>query len=161
MEARPDVRCWTTPPLAAELDVTGPVVVELYVSSTAPDTDFVARLCLVNKAGQSYNITEGILRTALRHGVHEPPTLMNPGEVVCLRIQLEATSLICQPGERLRLQITSSGFPLWAANPNTGEEPALAVRTQVATQTIYQGPGMASRLLLPVLPAAGQGAPNS
>ncbi len=152
IEARPDVLTYTSASLTADLDVTGPVRLTLFLSSSAPDTDIVARLCEVFADGRSLNLTEGVLRTRFRHGLWQPPRLMTPGEVVELSIDLDVTSNLFRAGHCLRLDVTSSCFPLLDRNLNTGGDPAWDTHPQVARQTVYHDARRASRLHLPVQP---------
>ncbi len=151
VEARDDVRVYTSEPLERDLEVTGPVTVTLLASSSAPDTDFVARLCDVHPDGRSVNITEGVLRARFREGVWGAPKLMEPGRVYELTLDLAATSNVFKAGHRLRLDVTSSCFPLWDRNPNTGGDPATETTWQVAHQRVFHDRLRASRVRLPVV----------
>ena len=155
IEARDDVLVFTSDELSADLEATGPVTVTLYASSSSPDTDFVARLCDVHPDGRSINITEGVIRARFRGGVWSPPQPLEPGQVCEFVIDLQATSNVFRRGHRLRLDVTSSCFPLWDRNLNTGEDPGTATRMEVACQTIHHGRTRPSRLTLPVIPARG------
>lgn len=152
IEARPDVLVYTSDVLRENLEVTGPVVVTLFAASSAPDTDFVARLTDVHPDGRSINITEGILRARFRGGVWDAPQRMQPGEVYAFAIDLQATSNVFLAGHRIRLHITSSSFPLWDRNLNTGLNPATDTTRQVALQTVCHGQPHPSRIRLPVIP---------
>ena len=152
VERRDDVLVYTSAPLECDLELTGPVEVTLFVSSSAPDTDFVARLCDVYPEGRSINITEGILRGRFRDKRWGRPTLMEPGEVYEMRIELQPTSNVFKRGHRLRLDVTSSSFPLWSPNPNTGNDPATDEDHVVAEQTVFHGGARASCVVLPVIP---------
>ena len=152
VEARADVRSYTTPPLARDLEVTGPVVVKLHASTTARDTDFVARLCDVYPDGRSIGIAEGILRARFRNDVWGQPTLLEPGRVYEFTIDLQVTSNVFRAGHCLRLDVTSSSFPLWAPNQNTGNDPATDTAFVVAEQTLYHDAARPSHVLLPVAP---------
>ena len=120
IEARDDVLVYTTAPLVDDVEVTGPVVVELFAASSAPDTDFVARLVDVFPNGRAINITEGVIRARFRESIYQPPKLLEPGVVYKYRIELQPTSNVFRRGHRIRVDITSSCFPLWDRNPNTG-----------------------------------------
>jgi putative CocE/NonD family hydrolase len=156
IEEREDVLVFTSEVLAEDTEVTGPVLVYLYASSSAPDTDFVARLTDVYPDGRSMNITEGILRARFREDVWGEPRLLVPGRVYRFIIDPQATSNVFKRGHRLRLQVTSSGFPLWDRNLNTGNDPATDTRPQVAEQAIYHDREHPSHVLLPVIPASGR-----
>jgi putative CocE/NonD family hydrolase len=151
-EARPDVLVYSTPVLERDVEVTGPVTVELWACSSAPDTDFVARLVDVYPDGRSYNLTDGILRARYRRG--PDPRLLQPGVPEHFEIDLWATSNVFRAGHRLRLQITSSNFPRWDRNPNTGGAFGTdsVADLQVAEQTILHDAEHASHVLLPVVP---------
>jgi putative CocE/NonD family hydrolase len=152
IEAREDVLLYTSDPVDEDTEVTGPVTVTLYGASSAPDTDFVARLTDVHPDGRSVNVTEGVLRARFREGVWGEPELMVPGEVCAFRIDLQATSHVFRRGHRLRLQVTSSSFPLWDCNRNTGADPATDTGGQVARQTVYHDSSRPSSVRLPVVP---------
>lgn len=151
VEARADVRVYTSAPLAEDMEVTGPVRLRLYASSTALDTDFVARLTDVHPDGRSVNVTEGVLRARFRQGLYHPPQLLVPGQVYAFGVDLQVTSQVFGRGHCLRLQVTSSNFPLWDRNRNTGADPATDTGGQTARQTLWCGPQHPSHLLLPVM----------
>jgi uncharacterized protein len=121
VEAREDVLVYSTPPLAQDMEVTGPVSVELFAKSSAADTDFTAKLVDVWPDGFAQNLTEGILRARYRES-QETPTLINPGQVYKLAIDLWATSNVFKKGHVLRLEISSSNFPRFDRNLNTGQQ---------------------------------------
>jgi putative CocE/NonD family hydrolase len=150
-EARADVLCYTTEPLTNDLPVAGRVSVVLWAASSAPDTDFVARLCDVHPDGRSLNLTDGVIRArhrCMRTG--EPPTPIEPGRPYEYEIDLWSTCHVFKAGHRVRLQVTSSNFPRWDRNLNTGEPPATATRMQVARQTVFHDRDRPSRLVLPI-----------
>lgn len=152
VEARPDVLLYTSDPLPQDLAVAGRVTVELWAASTAPDTDFVARLCDVGPDGRSLNLTDGIIRArhrCMRTG--EAPSPIEPGKPYRYEIDLWSTCHVFQAGHRVRVQVTSSNFPRWDRNLNTGEPPGSATRMQVARQTVFHDRDRPSRLVLPVL----------
>ncbi|HLW97990.1 MAG TPA: CocE/NonD family hydrolase [Candidatus Acidoferrales bacterium] len=154
LEARPDVLVYTTKPLVQDLDVTGPVTVELYVRSSAADTDFTAKLVDVSPAGFAQNITEGILRMRYRDS-RERPEMMEPGKIYKITVDLWATSNVFQAGHKLRLEISSSNYPRFDRNLNTGEvDIAHASRKIIATNTIVHDAAHPSAIVLSVLPAA-------
>jgi putative CocE/NonD family hydrolase len=150
VEARDDVLVYTTPVLKQDLEVTGPVRLELYASSSAVDTDFTAKLVDVSPNGFAQNLTEGILRARYRNS-QEKPEIMNPGEVYKLNIDLWATSNVFLAGHKVRLEVSSSNFPRFDRNPNTGESPEQAARVTKATNTIYHDGERPSALVLPVV----------
>jgi putative CocE/NonD family hydrolase len=151
LAGRRDILTYQTAPLAEALEVTGYPEVILHAASSAPDTDFFARLIDVAPDGSSVDVAMGMVRTRYRHGLKDPK-LAQPGEVVELRIRLRPTSNEFQAGHRLRLDITSSDFPNYDINPNTAAPPNTEGKPQVAEQTIHHGGGRASRLMLPVIP---------
>jgi putative CocE/NonD family hydrolase len=152
-EARSDVLVFTTPAFTQEMEVTGPVSAELYVSSSAVDTDFTAKLVDVWPNGFAQNLTDGILRMRYRKSA-EKPELMNPGEVYKISIDMWATSNVFLPGHKLRLEISSSDFPRFDRNLNTGEEQARATRMTKATNMVFHDKEHPSFLNLQVIPAA-------
>jgi putative CocE/NonD family hydrolase len=151
VEARDDVLTYTSDVLAEDLEVTGMVTVTLFAASSAPDTDFVARLCDVYPDGRSINITEGVIRARFRDDLWGTPRLMAPGTVYAFTIDLDATSNVFLAGHRLRLDVTSSSFPLWDRNLNTGGDPATETTWQVAHQTVHHDAARPSRVRLPVV----------
>src|SRR5437764_7376707 len=118
-EARDDVLIYSTPPFTRDFEVTGPVTLELYGKSSAVDTDFTAKLVDVWPDGFAQNLTEGILRARYRHS-QEMPSLITPGQIYKLNIDVWATSNVFKKGHVLRLEISSSNFPRFDRNLNTG-----------------------------------------
>jgi putative CocE/NonD family hydrolase len=155
VEKRGDVLVYSTEPLPSPTEVTGPVKVLLYVSSSAPDTDFTAKLVDVFPDGTARNLTDGILRVRYRDSL-ESPRLMTPGEVYRMTIDAGVTSNVFLAGHRIRLEISSSNFPRFDRNPNTGSPVGDDREMQKATQTVYHDHDRHSYLLLPVVPAAPQ-----
>ncbi len=151
IESRQDVLVYTSEPLRDELEVTGPVKVLLYASSDALDTDFVAKLVDVFPDGRAINICEGVLRARYRESLSRPK-LLEPGKVYPLEINLIGTSNVFLKGHRLRVDITSSHFPEFDRNPNTGEAFGLSNHVKTAHQVIYHSATGPSHILLPVIP---------
>ena len=151
-ENREDVLLFTSAPLAEDLEVTGPITVKLYAATSATDTDFIARLIDVYPDGTAYNLTEGIIRARFRESIWEPPRLLEPGKVYEYTIDLHATSNVFLKGHRIRVHVTSSNFPMWDRNPNTGHEQGVDAELKVAEQTIYHDREHPSHILLPVIP---------
>jgi uncharacterized protein len=151
IEAREDVLVYSTPALTQDMEVTGPVSVELYAKSSAVDTDFTAKLVDVGPDGFAQNMTEGILRARYRDS-QEQPVLINPGQVYKFTIDVWATSNVFRKGHILRLEISSSNFPRFDTNLNTGEDMRLAQRSIAATNTIYHDAQHPSALVLAVVP---------
>jgi len=152
-EARADVLIYTTPPLQKEIEVTGPVTVDLFVSSSAVDTDFTGKLIDVWPDGFAQNLADGILRVRYRNSP-ENPEFMNPGRTYRLNIDLWSTSNVFKTGHRIRLEISSSNFPRFDRNLNTEENPGLATRMVKATNTIYHDRDHSSAIILPVMPSS-------
>jgi putative CocE/NonD family hydrolase len=150
-EARSDVLVYTTPAFAKDTEVTGPVSLDLYVSSSAVDTDFTGMLVDVWPNGFAQNLTGGILRLRYRNS-QEKAELANPGEIYHLTVDLWATSNVFLAGHKLRLEVSSSNFPRFDRNLNTGEEQARATRMIKAVNVIYHGKAHPSALIVPVVP---------
>lgn len=150
IEGRPDVLVFTSKSLKEPLEITGRVRVILWASSDAPDTDFLARLCDVYPDGKSYNICEGIIRACFREGFKQPKWLKR-GKIYRFEIDLWSTSIILNKGHRIRLHITSSSYPGWEANPNTGKLIYQPGEARIAHNTIYMDAHHPSYVLLPVV----------
>ena len=151
VEERADVLVYTSDILASDVEVTGPVKVILHVSSDAPDTDFVAKLVDVSPDGRAINVAEGIMRARYREGLNAPKPLES-GKVTELAIDLVGTSNVFLQGHRIRVDITSSHFPQFDRNPNTGEPFGTSAAIRVAKQTIHHSAQHASHVVLPVIP---------
>jgi len=151
-EGRSDLLLFSTPPLAEDTEVTGPVVVKLFAASSAPDTDFIARLIDVEPDGTAYNLTEGIIRARFRKSIWDAPELLVPSKIYEYTIELLPTSNVFLRGHRIRVHVTSSNFPLWDRNPNTGHEQGLDAEVQIAEQTIYHDQQHPSHIVLPIVP---------
>jgi len=151
IEGRRDVLLYTSDYLTEEVEATGPVKVVLFASSDAVDTDFVAKLVDVYPDGSSYNMAEGILRARYRDGVSKP-ALLTPGQVYRMEIDLVGTSVAFRKGHRIRVHVTSSHFPQFDRNPNTGAPFGTSDKVRVAQQTVYHDAERASHILLPVIP---------
>jgi uncharacterized protein len=154
IEARPDVLTFTTPPLDHATEVTGPVTVQLWAASSAPDTDFVARLVDVYPDGRAFNLTDGILRARYRDAAAgQPAAPLEPGQPYLFAIDLWATSNVFLAGHRIRLQVTSSCFPRWDRNPNTGHTFGMDAELRTAEQTILHDRDHPSHVVLPLVAA--------
>jgi hypothetical protein len=149
-EAREDLLVYSTNPFSQDFEVTGPVSVELYAKSSAVDTDFTAKLVDVWPNGFAQNLTEGVVRARYRDS-QETPEMMNPGQIYKFAIDLWSTSNVFRQGHRLRLEISSSNFPRFDRNLNTGEDPESASRYVSATNTIYHDAEHPSALEVPVI----------
>ena len=150
-ESRADVLVFSTPAFAKDTEVTGPVTLDLYVSSSAVDTDFTGMLVDVWPNGFAQNLTSGILRMRYRNS-QEKPELSNPGETYHVTVDLWATSNVFLAGHKLRLDVSSSNFPRFDRNLNTGEVQARGVRLIKATNVIYHDKAHPSALILPIVP---------
>ena len=152
---RPDVLVFETEPLAEDLEVIGPVTATLWTSSSAPDTDFTAKLVDVYPPNEDYpegfdlNITDGILRARYRDS-RERETLMTPGEVYEMEIRLFPTANLFRAGHRIRLEISSSNYPRFDVNPNTGEPLGRHTRMVPADNTVHHAAARASAIHLPL-----------
>lgn len=150
-ESRPDVLVYSTPPLPADVEVTGFITAEIQAASTARDTDFTAMLVDVDPSGYARYLADGILRARYRR-TRERAELLEPGRVETYAIDLGATSNVFKAGHRIRLYISSSNFPRFARNANTGEPLPGATRMEKAAQTVYHDRLRPSALVLPVVP---------
>ena len=151
-EWRPDVLVYDTPALEEDVEVTGPVSLVLYASSSARDTDFTAKLVDVHPGGTAINVAQGIIRARYRDSWEEP-SLLEPGEIYRYDIDLWSTSNCFLEGHRIRVEISSSNFPQFDRNPNTGNPFGMDSETQIARQTIHHDSEHPSHILLPVIPA--------
>jgi hypothetical protein len=151
VEKRKDVLVYSSDPLKQDLEVTGPVRVSLYASSSAPDTDFTAKLIDVFPSGEARNLTDGLLRIRYRRGL-DKVELAQPGEVYPLTIDAGVTSNVFMRGHRIRIEISSSNFPRFDRNPNTGKPVADETVLKKAQQTVYHNRMYPSHVLLPIVP---------
>jgi putative CocE/NonD family hydrolase len=159
LSARRDVLVFQTEPLVADLEVTGEIEVKLWASSSAVDPDFTAKLIDVYPASADYPagfdllLEDGIIRARFRESLqYEKP--MMPGEVYEFTIKLYPTSNVFKAGHRIRVDISSSNFPRFDVNPNTGEPLNRHRRMVTATNTVYHDAGRPSHITLPVLPSS-------
>jgi uncharacterized protein len=159
LSARNDVLVFQTPPLTSDMEVTGRLVVNLWASSNAPDTDFTAKLIDVYPpnasfpAGVDLNIADGIVRARYRKGAGKAE-LLKPRQPYEFTIEMYPTSLVFQQGHRIRLDVSSSNFPRFDVNPNTGERLNDNRRWQIAENTVYLDAAHPSRIVLPLIPAS-------
>jgi uncharacterized protein len=159
LAARTDVVVFETEPLAGDVAVVGPIVVRLHVSSNCPDTDFTAKLVDVHPPNADYpqgyamNVTDGILRCRYRNS-WERPEPMRPGEICEIVIEPFATCNLFRAGHRIRLDISSSNFPRYDVNYNTGEPEGRATTRRIATNCLHLDRAHPSHLVLPVVPVA-------
>lgn len=151
LEQRPDVLVYSSPVLEKGIELTGPMQAVLYVSSSAKDTDFTAKLVDVYPDGRAFNLQDGILRARYRDGF-DHSVWMKPGEAYRLQIDLHSTSNYFPAGHRIRLEISSSNFPRLDRNLNTGGRNYDEVRGVVAENEIHHASGRESYIVLPVIP---------
>ena len=151
VERRDDVLVYTSEPLAHDVEVTGPVSLTLFAASSAPDTDFTGTLVDVHPDGKAIIICEGLLRARFRDSITRP-TLMEPGEVYELRVDMWETSNLFKAGHRVRLEVSSSNFPRFDRNPNTGHQAGVDAELRVAEQTVFHDGQWPSHLTLPHIP---------
>ena len=151
VEDRNDVLVYTTDPLERDLEVTGPIKVQLFAASSAIDTDFTAKLVDLRPDGYAQNIQDGIVRARYRTSAAQPSFII-PGRVVEYTIDLWATSHVFKAGHRIRLDVSSSNFPRFDRNPNTGAPIGVDERLEPAQQTIYHSGQYPSHVVLPVIP---------
>ena len=156
--ARPDVLVFETQPLAADVEVTGAIEANLWVSSDAVDTDFTIKLIDVYPPSEDYpqgyalNLTDGILRCRYRQSWSDP-TLMTAGEVYAIKVDAFPTSNLFKRGHRIRLDVSSSNFPHFDVNPNTGAPEGTGLVRRVARNTVYMDATRPSHVVLPLIPA--------
>ena len=151
VEDRQDVLVYTSESLARELEVTGPIKVHLFASSSAVDTDFTAKLVDVRPDGYAHNLQDGIIRTRFRTSRSEP-SMIEPGRVYAFVIDLWATSHLFKTGHRVRVEISSSNFPRFDRNPNTGAPLGQDDRLGAARQIGHHMEESPSHLVLPIIP---------
>jgi putative CocE/NonD family hydrolase len=151
IEKRPDVLVYTSEFLEEEIEVVGPLKVVLHASSDAVDTDFVAKLVDVYPDGRTINVAEGILRARYRESLSTPRPL-EPGKTYEMTIDMIGTANAFQKGHRIRVHITSSHFPQFDRNPNTGKPFGTSGEMKTATQTVYHSSAHPSHIVLPVIP---------
>jgi putative CocE/NonD family hydrolase len=152
VERRPDVLCYTTPPLERDTEVTGPITLVLYIASSARDTDFTGKLVDVFPDGRALALTDGILRARYRSSL-ATPELLDPDTIYELHIDLIATSNVFRAGHRIRLDVSSSNFPRFDRNTNTGGTIAAETATDCvpAINRIFHDQAHPSHVLLPII----------
>jgi putative CocE/NonD family hydrolase len=151
VEGRKDVLVYTGPELTDDVEITGPISVELYAATTARDTDFTAKLVDVHPDGIAINLCDGIIRGRYRESSKDPE-LLEPGKIYKYTIDLTVTSNVFKKGHRMRVEISSSNFPRFDRNTNTGNTFAEDDQIVPATQTIYHDADHPSHVLLPIIP---------
>ena len=151
VEDRNDVLVYDSGPLEHDLEITGPVKMELYASSSSVDTDFTAKLVDVRPDGYAHNLQDGIIRARYRTSAAQP-SFIEPGRVYHYTIDLGSTSHVIKAGHRIRVDISSSNFPRFDRNPNTGAPLGVDARLESAQQTIHHSAALPSRVILPIIP---------
>jgi len=151
IEDRTDVLVYTTPILKTDVEVTGPITIKLYASSSAVDTDFSGKLVDVWPDGKAYNVVDGVIRARYRKSISKPQ-LIKPGKVYEYTIDLRSSSIVFKAGHRIRIEISSSSFPKWDRNLNTGHPIGQDAEIKVAQQTIFHNQQYPSHIVLPVIP---------
>lgn len=155
--ARPDVLVFTTPPLVGDLEITGPVTAHLWIASDAPDTDFTAKLIDLYPPSPDYpdgfamNLTEGLLRVRYRDS-WERPALMTADEISPITVELFPVANLFRRCHRLRLDMSSSNFPHFDVNPNSGEPEGSWLHPRPARNRVFAAAERPSHILLPVIP---------
>ncbi len=158
LAARPDILAFQTQPLQEDIEITGPIAVHLWISSSAPDTDFTAKLIDVYPPNEDYpegydmNLCDSIQRCRFRDS-REHESLMEPGQIYSVTIKLPPTSNLFQAGHRIRIDISSSNFPRFELNPNTGEPLGRHTHTRRAHNAVYVDAEHPSAVMLPIVPA--------
>lgn len=151
IEARKDVLVYTSEELRSSVAIAGPVRISLFAETDGRDTDWVVKLVDVYPDGFAMNIAEGILRARFRKGL-DKPELLQPNHVYEFPVDMAGTANVFQPRHKIRVDITSSNFPQFDRNPNTGEPLGSSDRVRIAKQTIHHGAAQASQIVLPVVP---------
>jgi uncharacterized protein len=151
LAGRKDILVYSSEPLKEPLAIAGPVKMKLFAATDGPDTDWVVKLIDVRPDGFAINVCEGILRARYRKGTSRPE-LLTPNQPYEFEVDLVGTANVFLPGHRLRVDVTSSHFPQFDRNPNTGEPSGSSSRVRVASQTIFHSVDRASHIILPVVP---------
>jgi hypothetical protein len=150
-EARHDVLVYTSEPMEEAMEISGTIGVTLYVGSDAKDTDFSVKLIDVHPDGVAYNLDETIQRVRFREG-YDKQVFMEPGEVYELEVSPMSTSALIDKGHRLRVEVSSSNFPRFARNLNTGGNNWEDTEAVVAHNIVYHSSAHPSRIRLPIVP---------
>lgn len=150
LEQREDVLVYTSEFLEKPLTIAGPVKMKLHAATDGPDTDWMIKLVDVYPSGFAMPVSEGIIRAKFREGL-DKIKLLTPDQVYEYEIEMTGTANVFQPGHRIRVDITSSNFPQFDRNPNTGEPLGSSTKTHIAQQTIHHGGPKVSRIVLPVV----------
>ena len=151
LDDREDVLRFLSAPFEEPTEITGPITAEVYATTDARDTDFMAKLVVVKPDGMAFNLVDGAIRARYREGFEEEKPI-EPGRAYKYTIDLWATSYLLSPGDRLRLDVTSSNYPRLARNLNTGAPFAKTSEMRVARQTIHLSESQPSKIILPFVP---------
>jgi putative CocE/NonD family hydrolase len=151
VESNPGVLVYTSAPLTADIEVTGPLEVRLHASTTGRDTDFTAKLVDVHPDGRAMNVADNVIRARYRHDPRRPEPV-EPGAVEEYTIDLYGVSIVFRRDHRIRVEISSSSFPRFDPNPNTGTDIATETCLQPVLQTVHHSASHPSRIVLPVVP---------
>lgn len=152
-EKRMDVLCYTSDVLEEDVDITGPIKIILYASSSAKDTDFCGKLVNVYPSGAAYNVcyaASGLISARFRESF-EKPSLIEPGKVYKYEIDLRPTGFVFKKGHRIRVEISSSDFPVFNRNLNTGQDSYTSMKMVKAKQAIYHDSQYPSHIILPII----------
>jgi putative CocE/NonD family hydrolase len=152
IERREDILVYTSDYLRDPLTIAGPVRIKLFAATDGPDTDWMIKLIDVYPDGNSMPISEGILRARFHEGL-DKIKLLTPDQMYEFDIEMTGTANVFRPGHRIRVDITSSNFPQFDRNPNTGDPLGSSATVRIAKQTIYHGGKNLSHIILPVVPA--------
>jgi hypothetical protein len=154
VEMRSDVLCYTSAPTETDMEVTGPIRVILYAATDGRDTDWTVKLIDVSPTGYAMNLCDGILR-ARYHKSLTDPTLLEPGQVYEFNIEVGVTGNVFKKGHKIRVEVSSSNFPRFDRNLNTGRDPGTDTEYRQANQTVYHSNEFPSHIVLPVIEAEG------
>jgi hypothetical protein len=155
IELRSDVLVYTTPPLEADMEVTGPIIMKLFASTDRTDTDFTGKLVDVDPAGYAKILLEGVIRGRYNKTFHEQ-NLLKPGEINEFYVDLWSTSNLFKKGHSIRIEVSSSNFPKYDRNPNTGHPFGVDTVGLIARQKIFHDRKHPSHVILPVIPAGSE-----
>lgn len=150
LDPRPDILRYTSDPLTEPLTVAGPVKMKLHAATDGKDTDWFVKLIDVYPNGKAYPMAEGILRARFREGLNKV-SLLEPNKVYEFTVDMVGTAVVFQPGHKIRVDVTSSNFPQFDRNPNTGDPLGKSTKMRIATQTVHQGAIHPSAIVLPVV----------
>jgi len=148
---RADVLCYTSNPLESDIEVTGPIKVVLYAATDGSDTDWTAKLVDVSDTGYAQNLCDGIIRARYRDSFTEP-SLLEANKVYRYEIDLAVTGNVFKKGHRIRVEVSSSNFPRFDRNHNTGNDLGTDTEMRTAHQTVQHSREYPSHILLPVIP---------